>query len=79
MVKTKKDSKSIFSDHFALKVELKSMPKKQEREKQGTMWKLNNPGGWETYKSLTDRAAADIKEAIDNESDINNVIKKDVK
>ena len=76
VVKTKKQTKSIFSDHFALKVELKGMPKKQEQEKQGTMWKLNNPGGWETYKSLTDKAAADIEEAIDTESDINNVIKK---
>ena len=76
VVKTKKETKSIFSDHYALKVELKGLPKKQDNEKKETMWKLNTPGGWETFKSLTDKAAAEVEEAIDNESDINKVIKK---
>ena len=52
------------------------MPKKQEQEKQETMWKLSNPGGWEIFKSLTDKAAADIEVAIAIEPDINKVIKK---
>ena len=42
VVKTKKESKSIFSDHYALKVELKGVPKKQEKEKQETMWRQSS-------------------------------------
>ena len=76
VVKTKKETKSIYSDHFSLKVELKGLPKKQEQEKKETMWKVNNPGGWETFKALTDKAAHEIEDAIDNDTDIDKVIKK---
>ena len=40
------------------------------------MWKVNNPWGWETFKTLTDKAAAEIEEAIANDPDIDKVIKK---
>ena len=72
VVETKKETKFIFSDHYDIKVELKGLPK-QDKE---TMWKLNTPGGLETFKSLTDNLSAEVEEANDNESDINKVFKK---
>ena len=76
VVKTKKTTKSIFTDHYALKIELKDMPKKQEETTKETVWNLNNPGGWEMYEKLTEQAADHIEEAIENETDIDKIVKK---
>ena len=76
VIKTKKTTKSIFSDHYAIKIELNDMPKKQEHAKQETFWNLNNPGGWDKYETLTAKAADEVEEAIDNETDIDKVVKK---
>ena len=51
VTKTKKRIKITYTDHYALKVELKGIPKKIEHKTNLPTWNLNKPGGRDTYKS----------------------------
>ena len=62
VTKTKKETKSTYTDHFSVKIEIKNIPKKIHQEKQPPMWNMNKPGGWTEFKSITDKEAQKIKE-----------------
>ena len=66
----------IFSDHFSLKVEFTAIPRKQENNKPESVWNLGKPSGWETYKNETDIMADNIKNIVEDEKDIDTVMKK---
>ena len=66
----------IFSDHFSLKVEFTAIPRKQENNRPESVWNLGKPNGWETYKNETDIIADNIKNIVEDEKDIDTVMKK---
>ena len=76
VTKTKNGIKSTFSDHFSLKIQFKGIPKKEKEEKPKPKWNLNKPDGWVTYKSKSDKEAAKIEAIVDNEDNIETVMKK---
>ena len=50
VIKTKKKTTTIFSDHYALKVELKGIPRKHDNDKPKPTWNRGKPWGWEVYE-----------------------------
>ena len=65
VLKSKKNSRTIFTDHFPVKVVLTGLPRrKEEKTIAETNWNLGKPGGWEVYKKLTDEAAGKVKEIV---------------
>ena len=77
VLKTKKSTKTIFSDHYSLKVEFKGLPKSIEKDKHESRWNLGKPDGWDIYKEATNSIADKIESlAEDDELDINSVMKK---
>jgi hypothetical protein len=58
--KKKKQIVTTFSDHFALKVELSGIPRKQEVSRTETNWNLGKPGGWDLYEKVSNEAAEKI-------------------
>ena len=77
MIKTKRKTTTIFTDHYSLKVEFQGIPRKQDNEKPKPTWNRGKPGGWELYESTTNEAAEKIEKVTeDDEIDINEVMKK---
>ena len=64
------------TDHLSLKIKLGGLPTSQYEVQSQTKWNLMKPGGWEKYKEATEDIAEKIVEIIDNEHDIDEVIKK---
>ena len=45
VIQRKKKTKTIYTDHFSLKIELKGMPRNQQMNQQTPMWNLGKPEG----------------------------------
>ena len=72
-----KKIKTIYTDHFPIKVELSGIPRRKEDDKSDPTWNLGKPGGWELYEKLTDEAVKKIKDiAEDPQTDINSKMKR---
>ena len=68
--------KKTFTDHFPLWVEFE-MPAKDSKPKEEPRWNIYKPGGWETYKEVSDKYAEELENVIDNkEFDIDTVMRK---
>ena len=53
---------AIYTDHYSLEVKLEGLPGREGgKEKKVSAWNLGKPGGWETYKRLTEEAAPRVK------------------
>ena len=80
IIKKKTSTKTIFTDHYGVKVILEGMNMGQRMGKKEITWNLNKPGGWEDYERLTGEAAAKVKEVVENAAienkDANDVMKK---
>ena len=77
VLKSRKKIKTIYTDHFPIKVELSGIPRRKEDDKSDPTWNLGKPGGWELYEKLTDEAPKKIKDiAEDPQTDINSKTKK---
>ena len=64
------------TDHFALEIKLK-MPEKPAENKNTAVWNLRKPGGWETYKKLTDDIAEDLEKLVENNDiDIDTIVRR---
>ena len=76
-MRSKKKLKTIYTDHFPIKVELSGIPRRKEESKQDPTWNLGRPGGWELYEKLTNEAANKvITIAEEKDDDINAKMKK---
>ena len=64
VIKTKKKTTTIFSDHYALKVELKGIPRKHDNDKPKPTWNRGKPWGWEVYESTTNEVAEKIEKSL---------------
>jgi hypothetical protein len=67
VIRRKRGSKSIFTDHFSLKLELKGIERRQTNYHEESTWNRGKPGAWEKYEKISNEAAEKIKEA--NERD----------
>ena len=77
VLKHKQGIKTIFSDHFAIKVYLKKIPKKFNSSKTESKWNTNKPGAWKEYADVTDKYASKIMKVVNDEyKNINQVIDK---
>ena len=77
VLRSKKKLKTIYTDHFPIKVELSGIPRRKEESKQDPTWNLGRPGGWELYEKLTNEAANKvITIAEEKDDDINAKMKK---
>ena len=77
VMRSKKKIKTIFTDHFPVKVVLSGIPRRKEETKTKPTWNLGKPGGWDKYKKLTDDAAEKIVKIIeDKHYDIDTKIQK---
>ena len=77
VLKSRKKIKTIYTDHFPIKVKLSGIPRRKEDDKSDPTWNLGKPGGWELYEKLTDEAAKKIKDiAEDPQTDINSKTKR---
>ena len=64
------------TDHFALEIKLK-IPEKPAENKNTAVWNLRKPGGWETYKKLTDDIAEDLEKLVENNDiDIDTIVRR---
>ena len=66
VIKRKKGSRSIFTDHYSLKLELSGIPRNRKQDEIESTWNRGKPGGWEVYKRLTDEVADKIVEIIED-------------
>ena len=62
-VNRKGETKSTFSDHFPLIVELK-MPTAEVKSENKTRWNVNKPGGWDVYKETSNKLANEIEKIV---------------
>ena len=77
VVKMKNNIKTIFTDHYSVKVELSGIPKHKETKKPEAGWNLGKPNGWKLYEDETNKLAYQIKNIVETESlDIDKVISK---
>ena len=60
--------KDIYSDHYSCILTFENLPKKRETAQKKTVkWNLAKPGGWETYKKVTEKQFEDKEMYIDND------------
>ena len=57
VLRSKKKIKTIFTDHFPVKVVISGIPRRKEETKTKPTWNLGKPGGWDKYEKLTNDAA----------------------
>ena len=71
------NNKVNYSDHFAIQLILKGIPRKKTKDTviipRILMWNTNKEGGWEKYRSLTANNPSLIK--AEDESDANKIMK----
>ena len=59
---------AIYTDHYSLELKLDGLAGREgSKEKKVSSWNLSKPGGWETYKRLTEEAAPRVKQAAEDE------------
>ena len=77
VLRSKKKIKTIYTDHFPVKVELSGIPRRKGDNKPEPTWNLGKPGGWDLYEKLTDKAAEKVKAiAEDPNTNIESKMKK---
>ena len=77
VIRRKSGTKTIFTDHFSVMIELKGMPKKQQVINQELVWNKGNPNGWTMYERMTDEKAEVIKDIVDDlDNNIETVMNK---
>ena len=77
VIKRKKEIKSIFTDHFSIKVELKGLPRSKNKKVYQSRWNLGKPGGWDRFVRFTNEMAEKVNKVVNNsELHIDEVIKK---
>ena len=77
VMRNKKKTTTIFTDHFPVKVVLSGIPRRKEETKQDPTWNLGKPGGWELYERLTNEAAEKVVAIAEDETtDIDSKMKK---
>ena len=69
VLRAKKKTRNIFTDHFPVKVILSGIPRRKGETRLEPTWNLGKPGGWQTYERLTNEAADKIKAIAVNEND----------
>ena len=66
VIKRKNDNiTTIYTDHYAVKVEIVGLPRSQERIQKETSWNLGKPGGWELYEKLSAEEAPKVKAVVE--------------
>ena len=69
--------KTVYSDHFSVKIVLKNLPIGRISESKVSIWNLNKPKSWDRYKLLSNKAACKMMKIINNEElNINEVVEK---
>ena len=64
------------TNDFALEIKQR-MPENTVENKNTSVCNLRKPGGWETYKKLTDGIAEDLEKLVkNNDIDINTVVRR---
>ena len=76
VMKKKGKITTIHSDHFSVLVEFKEIPRKHGNEQPKPVWNLGKPDGWKVYESETNKIADKIQTIVEEEGDINTVMKK---
>ena len=77
VIRRKKNIKTIYTDHFSVKIELKGMPRRQHMKRHEPIWNKGKPGGWDIYGRVTDDNAEKIEAIVeDHEKDIETVMKE---
>ena len=77
VITKKKKTRSIYSDHFSLKIELKGMPRNQKISQTESTWNKGKPGGWELFERITDDRAEEIEKIVDDsEKNIETIVKE---
>ena len=67
---------SVYPDHYPVMLELE-MPTGTEVKEKERMWNVKKPGGWDNYKSTSDKYAEDIIKIVeDEEASVEDVYKK---
>ena len=51
-----------------MEVNLAAMPRRNLKTENRSTWNLRNPGGWEIYKDLSDKAADKVEKLVDNDN-----------
>ena len=65
-----------YTDHYSIICTLKDLPSAFQEQETLTKWNLRKPGGWERYKVTSDNIADKVNMIVENEADINDVVKK---
>ena len=65
IIKKKSGTITIYTDHYAVKVILTGLPRRQGEVQKEITWNLNKPGGWDTYERLTKEAADKVKQVVE--------------
>ena len=69
-VKCGKSYKKVYSDHYTCILTLSDLPKAQgRREEKRVVWNLAREGGWEKYRTLTDKYSEELEKVIEEEDD----------
>ena len=64
VIRKKDNTKTIYTDHYSVMIELSGMPRKQQMKKPEPAWNKGKPGGWELYKIITDEYAEKIETIV---------------
>ena len=67
---------TTYTDHFSIKIELIGIPRKQRINQPKSVWNLGKPEGWTVYEKETNKIADKIQNVVEEEEDINIVMKK---
>ena len=78
VINRKKGSRTIYTDHYSLKLELTGIPRSRDQDKIEPNWNIGRPGGWETYEKLTDEVAEKITEIVEDETKDIDTVKKEI-
>ena len=77
VIRNKKKTKSIYTDHFSIMIELTGMPRNQCMNRPEPTWNKGKPEGWETFKRVTYDYAYKIDSIVEEKKkDINTIMKE---
>ena len=76
VVSTKNGLQKRYADHLAITVSMCDLPSSNQKFEIQTKWNLKKPGGWEKYIVATEDIATKIVNLVEEESNIDEVIKK---
>ena len=56
------------TDHYTVILKLVNLPSSMDERVRPVVWNLDKPGGWNSYKELTDSRADDIRQVVEDEN-----------